>query len=511
MSKTIVNIACSILVLATNVAINLVLSPIIVETIGVEANGFVTLANNCVTYAQLIATALNSMAARFITIEHARGDYEKANLYYNSIFWGNLVLVFILFVPATFCVVRLELIFDVPSDILWDVKLLFGFVFANFLVTTALPKWECGPFAANRLDRSYIPQAVGMLVRCIVAFAMFAVFAPHVWYVGLAASVMTAITLIANAWNARELTPELKIGLRAEKRRFSLVALEDLFFSGIWNSIQSVGTMLLSGMDILIANLLLGATPMGVMSLSKTLTTLIQQLSSSICNALAPELTIDWAKRDSEHLLRNIDRAMKLTACIMTVPLAGIVVFGDWFYELWVPDQEASFLWVLSSLSVMGYAFASGTQILYNAFTVVNKVRPNALSFLLCGVISVIVTYLLVRFTPLGLLAIAGVSSVVNFVRNLVFTLPMAARYLGCGWTRFYPQFFKTGGVTLALVVIGFMVKRVLPSGTWLAFAASAALFAVVGYAFNLLVVLSVEERAALFERLLGRFKRASS
>ena len=51
MSRTVVNIACSILVLATNVVINLVLSPIIVETVGVEANGFVALASNCVTYA----------------------------------------------------------------------------------------------------------------------------------------------------------------------------------------------------------------------------------------------------------------------------------------------------------------------------------------------------------------------------------------------------------------------------------------------------------------------------
>ena len=81
--KTLINVVCSIMVLITNAVINLWLSPFIVTNIGVEANGFVTLANNFVTYAQLIVTALNSMAARFIAIEYVKKNYRRANLYYN--------------------------------------------------------------------------------------------------------------------------------------------------------------------------------------------------------------------------------------------------------------------------------------------------------------------------------------------------------------------------------------------------------------------------------------------
>ncbi len=503
MNRTIVNIVCSVFVLITNVAINLVLSPFIVETIGVEANGFVTLANNCVTYAQLITTALSSMAARFVTIERARGNHEKANLYYNSVFWGNLVVAVLLIVPAAACIIWLELVFDVPPDILMDVKILFAFVFVNFFVSTALPKWDCGPFAANRLDRSYIPQALAMLVRCIVLFAMFAFLAPHVWYVGLAASVMTAITLIANARNTHVLTPELRIGLKRGKRCFSISALKELLFSGVWNSIQSVGNMLLSGLDILVSNVLLGATAMGVVSLSKTLPTLMQQLSSSICNALAPELTIAYAKGDREGLLKSINRAMTLTSCIMTVPLAGIVVLADRFYRLWVPSQDANLLWALTALAVLGYAFTSGTQILYNVFTIVNKVRPNAIAVLASGAASIVVTLVLVRFTPLGVFAIAGVSTVMNLIRNMAFTLPATARYLGYRWYQFYPQVAKTTVSTLMLVILGFVVKSVVPEGSWGPFLLCATLFAIIGFAVNFAFFLSKEERKALLKKVV--------
>ena len=508
MNRTIINITCSILVLITNVAINLILSPIIVATIGVEANGFVTLANNCVTYAQLITTALNGMASRFITIEHTRGNYEKAKLYYNSIFWGNLALVLVLLVPATFCIIKLEFIFNVPSDILWDVKLLFIFVFANFLIPTALPKWECGPFAANRLDCSYIAQTVGMIVRCLTVFLMFAILVPHVWYVGLAASLMVSITLIVNAYATRVFTPELVIGLKKGNRCFSFAALKDLFFSGIWNSIHNLGVMLSSGLDILVTNVLLGATAMGTVSLSKILPTLMQQLSSSICNALAPELTIDWADGNREKLMSNINRAMKLTACIMTIPLAGIIIFGDRFYELWVPSENAQLLWILSILGVLGYIFTSGVQILYNVFTVFNKVRSNAIAVLVSGATSIIITIFLVKMTPLGMFAIVGVSSVVNLIRNMAFMLPITAHYLGCKWYHFYPQVLRSNVSVAMLLVIGFIVKTAVPSGTWILFIIAVIVYVIFGFVFNIFFLLSKSERHALIDKLTSRFKR---
>lgn len=500
-NRTLVNVACSILVLAANVAISLILSPFIVETVGIEANGFVSLANNCVTYAQLIVMALNSMSARFVSIAYARGDYRKANLYYNSVFWGKLIVVAALVVPAALCVVKLELLFDVPSDILLDVKLLFALVFFNFFISTGLPNWDCATYATNRLDRSYIPQALAGIVRCLLLLALFSCLVPRVWYVGAAASVMTIMVLVANAYNTRKLTPELRVGFRRGRRMCSRAALAELVMSGIWNSVANVGTILLSGLDILLCNTLIGATAMGYMALSKNLPILIQQLAGSICNAFAPELTLDYARGDRKRLLADIDRAIVLTSCIMTVPLSGIIVLGDRFYHLWVPAQNADLLWVLSVLAVLGYAFTSGTQILYNVFATMNRVKPNALAVLLCGVASIVIVVFLVENTELGLFAVAGVSTVVNLVRNMVFTLPMTAHYLGCPWYRFYPSVGKTMLDVAILVVLGFVIKPWLPDGSWVAFSASAILFAVAAFLFNFFFFLDSESRSAVLRR----------
>ena len=469
-----------------NLLIGFVLSPYIVQNIGVEANGFVTLASNFVTYASLIVTALNSMAARYITISYVQKDFKKANLYYNSVFWGNLLIVGILVLPSIIFIIRMEKIIDVPSDILIDVKILFAFVFFNFFLSTGLPNWDCGTYVTNRLDRSYIPNVFASVIRCVCIFLMMSILTPNVWYVGFAATVLTVITLSANCYNTHKLTPELRIHLERGKPICSRKAIWELVGNGIWNSISSVGNMLLSGLDLIIANMALGATAMGVLSLSKTLPHLMQQLSSSICNAFAPELTINYAKGDMGAVLKDINRAMKITSVIMTAPLAGIVVLCDRFYKLWVPSQDATLLQMLTILSILGYMFTSGTQILYNVFSTVNKVKENAIAMLLSGVISTSLTLFMVHYTQFGIYAVAGVSVFVCLVRNMAFTVPMTAKYLGYHFFQFYPQAGRTILSSGLLIGAGFVVKPFLPQGSWGAFIVSAVIIGLMGILINL-------------------------
>lgn len=506
-SKTLINVICSVMVLATNLFISFFLSPFVVEHIGVEANGFVTLANNFVSYAQLIVSALNSMAARFITMAYIQKDYKMANLYYNSVFWGNLIIVAVLILPAAFFISCMERIVNVPPNIVLDVKLLFSFVFFNFFLTTGLPNWDCGTFVSNRLDRSYIPNMATSVLRCVVMFSMLTFLTPHVWYVGMTSSLVTIIISAVQWYNTHTLTPELKISLGESKKICSWAAIRELVGSGIWNSISSVGNMLLSGLDLIICNVFLGATAMGVLALSKILPNLMQQLSTSIRGAFAPELTINYAKGDKQAVLKSLRWSMKLTSFVMTVPIAGIVVLGDRFFALWVPSQDAQLLQTLSILAILGYMFTSGTQILYNVFPVVNKVKNNSIAMLLSGVASVSITLCMIYFTDLDIYAVAGVSTFVNLTRNMIFTLPATAKYLGFKWHQFYPLVGTTVFSSIIMICVGFAVKQFLPQGSWLLFVIAAGIVGSLGICINYFVILSRDERAFVTVSVMAREK----
>ena len=93
--QTVVNIVAGILNMLVGTAISFVLSPYIVKTLGVEANGFVSLAQNFINYISLAATALNSMGSRFLMMAYYNDDHDKFRRYYSSLFFANLLLALV--------------------------------------------------------------------------------------------------------------------------------------------------------------------------------------------------------------------------------------------------------------------------------------------------------------------------------------------------------------------------------------------------------------------------------
>ena len=504
--NTYINIVTSVGVLVVNLFISFWLSPYIIRTIGVEANGFISLANNFVTYANLIVTALNAMAARFITIAYIQKDYKKANLYYNSVFWGNLIIVAVLLFPSVYMVVKLENFIDIPADILLDVKLLFSMVFLSFFVRTGAPNYDCGTYITNRMDLSYIPNMLTALLRCILLVGIFTLWVPRVWYVTLISTVLGFLTLGVAGHYTHKLTPELKVSFK--KPICSWKANKELVTSGVWSAVANGGNTLLSGLDLLICNTFIGSTEMGILALSKTLPAVLIQLSESIRGAFGAELTISFAHGDKENMYKSLTRAMKITSVVVTIPVAGLVVMSDAFYSLWVPSQDAKLLQTLTILAILSYLFNSGVVILFNVFSTVNKVKYNSVAMLTSGGVSIIVSLLLINYTDLDIYAVAGISSVVTICKNLFFTIPVASKLLGYKWYRFYPQAGVSTLCSAIIIVVGYFIRMIMPVDTWSSFLFACCIIGLLGLGINFAVVLNKEEKkyvCALVKQKIGR------
>lgn len=504
--NTYINIITSVGVMVVNLFISFWLSPYIIRTIGVEANGFVSFANELVGYANLIVTALNAMAARFITIAYIQKDYKKANLYYNSVFWGNLIIVAVLLLPAIWLVVKLEKFIDVPTDILLDVKILFSLVFLSFFVRTGAPNYDCGTYITNRMDLSYIPNMFTSLLRCVMLVCMFIIWVPHVWYVSFVSALLGFVTLAIAGYWTHKLTPELRVNLR--NPICSWRAIYELVGAGIWSAIAGGGAMLLSGLDLLMCNLYVGATAMGVLSLSKTLPSILGQFSDAMTDAFVPEMTINYAKDNKENLLRDIKRGMKISSVTVTIPAAGIVVMSDAFYSLWVPTQDAKLLQILTTLAILSYMINSGIIILHRVFAIVNRTRLSAAAMIVTGVSSLLITWLMIVFTDWDIYAVAGVSSVVTICKNVFFVTPITAVLLGYKWHQFYPQLGITAICSAMIILVGLIVRHFIPINSWLVFFLACGIVGIVGLTLNVMIVLNKEERTYFIAKLLRKRKR---
>lgn len=502
--QTVINITAGVLNMLVTTLISFVLSPYIVRTLGVEANGFVSLANNFISYISLAATALNSMGSRFLMMAYYNDRHDEFCRYYSSLFFANLLLAAVFGIVGAACVWHLELLLEIPAAIVTDVKLLFALLFANFVISTMITVWTTAPFIKNRLYLNSITSATGAGIRALVILGLFLCLEPSVCFLGIATLTSGCVGYWLQFLYKRSLFP----GLRARLKDFSWSAIWELVSSGIWNTVSSVGYILTSGVDLLVTNLFVSANAMGMLSLAHTMPTFVNTLNETIANVFTPSLIIDYAQGKIDDMVKTIKQSAKIISVICAVPLGFLLVYGEEFYALWQPTEDARMLHILSVIIIFGRVFFTGMQPLFSVFTVVNKVRENSFVTIANGLASVGLMYLLLRFTDLGVYAIAGASVICCFFKNVLFVIPFSAKYLGLKPTTFYSVLTSSVVCCGILTAWGFVEKLVLKPDSWLSLIGTGIVFAGVGICLTGFVVLNREERQTLLNLIKQKLGR---
>lgn len=502
--QTIINIVAGVLNMLVTTLISFVLSPYIVETLGVEANGFVGLANNFINYVSLASTALNSMGSRFMMMAYYNNEHSKFRRYYSSLLFANLGLATVFGILGAVCVWKLEYMIAIPTHLIADVKRLFALLFANYVITTMVTVWSTAPFIKNQLYLNSITNMGSAAVRGLMILGLFLCLEPSVSFMGIATLVSGTVAHLMQCVYKRALFP----GLKAKLLDFSWAAIWEMLTSGIWNTISCLGLILTGSVDLLVTNLFISATAMGTLSVAQTMPIFVNTLNETIANAFAPSLIIDYAQDKMDNLVKTIRQSSKIISVICSLPLGFLLIYGEEFYRLWQPTQDPHILYSLSVIIIFGRVFFTGMQPLFSVFTVVNKVRQNSMVIITNGLVSVSLMYLLLQYTNLGIYAVAGTSVVCCFIKNICFVIPFSAKYLGLKATAFYPVLIPSVTCSLILAIWGMILRTVFHPDSWIGLILTGALFAGVGLCLTSFIVLDKEERSLLLGTLKQKFFR---
>lgn len=501
---TAFNVTSAIVTLGVQMAVSFFLSSYLVATLGEATNGFTQLANNFVSYASLVTLAFNSMGSRFISAAYHRGKVEDSVAYYSTLIACNAILCLV-FLPVTMAVLaNLGSIVDMGNADPNDVGLLFAFVFANFGANLFVSLFCSAMFVVNKV---YIQNAIN-LVRNVLNAALlvfiFSFFETRVSYVSLVALLLTLASLpVCYAIKCR-VVPELRFNAKAFSGKF----VRNLTSSGIWNTVNQCGNILTTGLDLLFANWFVGASPMGVLSVAKTLPGAITNLASTLNNNLEPELVIVYAKEGVGGLWRRLKMDIRLSNLIVAVPIGVFCALALAFYQLWMPSLDAADLTVLSILTLAAYIPWAGPQVVYNVFTVMNRLRVNSVTFMGGAVLNVVLVLLALNFTDLGIFAIAGVSAAISVARNLLIIAPYVSRLLGKPWWTVHREMLVSllsVGVSMG---ISLAVALVVSTGTWGTLVATIVFSCVASWAVVFRATFSAEQRRAYMGLAKARLLR---
>lgn len=505
--RLVINLTAQLIYIFVSLGIGFVLTPYIINHVGDAAYGYVKISNDFVSYAQILVSALNTMASRFITINIHQDNYKEANKYFSSVFFANIIVSAVLIIPSVILVLFLGSILNIETVLLNDVQLLFAFIFLNFFISIITSIFSVAPYATDRLDLLAIKTIQTEIIRAAILLVSYVFFKPYLWYIGLASVVCTAYLGYAN----RQFTKQLLPNIAVNTNYFDLSKIWELVSLGLWNSITRLGQVLLEQLDVLITNLFISGDASGILAAAKTLPSMItNQLMGNIIGIFNPQITIAYAKNDTEELVKVIKSCNRMLIFLLSIPLAFLTVYGTEFYKLWLPKKNAYELYSLTILTIGTLYVSMSIQVLYHVFIITKRVKENSFAMLASGVLTVLIVFILLKTTNLGIYAVAGVSTVIGLIRNLTFTPMYAAKSLGVKWYRFYSD-IGLGFVSIgSIVILGMLSKQIIPIDSYFRLFLIGIPTGILAVILNYFIILTRNERVLIMDKVkqsLNKFR----
>lgn len=499
-----ISMSATLIAFAVQIGINFYLTPYIVGSLGAEAYGFVPLVNNIIGYASILTAAVNAMAGRFISLELNSGNVQKANVYFNSVLTADIVLAVILAIPCFVFSVRPDLVMNVPSDLYDDVRLTFLYAAVGMEMSLIFSVYGVVYYVKNRLEKSSVRNIEGNLLRAAVLIVLFTIFSPKIYYVTASVLILNLYTCVANWYYTKKLMPELALNFR----QYSFKAVKDLVSGGAWNSVNSLSYTLLISLDLYLANVFLGAAIGGQYSLAKVIPSFVTNLGYTFSSVFAPQVMIYYAKKQHDELMRFVRFAMKFMGVVLTLPIGFLLVFGEEFFKIWTPTEDASILHAMSVVTLLALIPSCCTMPANNLFTVTNKLKLPALVTLVCGILNVVITIILLIFTDLNIWAIILTAAILDSIKNLFFISAYSGVVLGTSGKTFLFAAIRSCSTVISMIVVCAIFHIFIHPNNWVSLILVAVICALITFPVSLVLTFNKDEKRLMLSYFDKVFKK---
>jgi len=420
------NLTANIIYFLANVAIGILLVPYFVSNLGVAAYGLIPLATSITGYVAIVVQSLNTSVSRFLTIDLQREDYAAANLTFNTAIFG-LSAVILLMVPIVIVVAWfVPSIFHTPADQETGAVLLFLGVCTSFLIRSWAGNFTVQLFAYNRLDLQNLVNLTNLVVQTGLIVLSFTLFGPDLALVGGSYLVGSMVASGVSIVLARRICPHLKISIHA----FDRTSVKDLCEMGWWVTVNQIGTLLFLSIDLIIVNLLFGATSAGKYAIALQWVILLRAMSGLLSGVLTPTILSYYARGQTDSLILITKSAVKLMGLAMALPIGLVCGFAPQLLTVWVGPEYAN----LSPLMVLLTAHLSINLAVLPLFAInvaYNRVQVPGVVILFMGIGNIALAVALPLLTGWGYYGVAAAGAIVLTTKNAFFTPWYATKILG--------------------------------------------------------------------------------
>lgn len=409
-----------------NVIIGIFLVPYFVSNLGVAAYGLIPLVASITGYAAIVIQSLNTSVSRFLTVDLQREDYEAANRTFNTAFFG-LTAVILLMVPVVLVIAWfVPSIFQVPTGQESGAVFLFLGVCSAFFLRSWSGNFTVQLFAYNRLDLQNLVNITSVVIQTGLIVLFFTLFGPDLALVGVAYLAAAIVASVVSIILARRVCPYLRVSIYA----FDRTRVKELCEMGWWVVINNIGSLLFLQIDLIVVNLLFGATSAGKYAIALQWVILLRGFAGMLSGVLAPMIFSYYAREETQSLIRITKSAIKLMGFAVALPIGLVCGFAPQLLTVWV-GSEFTNLAPLMMLLTLHLSINLAVFPIFSINVVHNKVRVPGILTLVMGVGNIALAIALPLLTGWGYYGVAAAGAIVLTLKNAFFTPWYATKVLG--------------------------------------------------------------------------------
>jgi len=477
------NATWNILARIAALAINFIVTPILISRLGTDHYGLYMLIMSVSGLMGLMSLGLGDATIRYVAYYGSRSDISGVNRVFRatfSVYLASGIFTVIVVMLASPIIISFFSISPAEKDVAILLLKLSGI---SFLFSLVGGVFGAIPQAYQRYDVSTKITVTVTLIQATITiyFVLHGCGIVCLVYIGIAA---TLLTLILNLRAAKCIEPKLEFSPVP-----SVKGLKEVFGYGIYSFLSQIFGMAFSSSDRLLIGIFTGSTAVGFFTVPQDLALRALSLIAQGGSVLFPKFSTIVGLKEQVRLYLNATWSMLFMSIIIFVPLT---IFISDFISLWVSKEFAVKCSVVGQL----IAFSSiirGAFVTYEAlFKGLNRPQyVTALSFVV-GITSLGLNSILIpRYGIVG----AGYSYCVTAlwgVATLLITwkyVLKCSNYMPLARIVLFPV-----PIALTCMGLGYQLKLLIPPQNWFILGTEVVTIDVVT-AFMLIC----------FEKLLGK------
>jgi membrane protein EpsK len=488
-----INSISNIFVFIFNLGIGLWFTPYLINNLGVASFGLIPLANSITSYLGLITLSINGSVGRFLAIDLLSQEFNEANKTFNTAMIGLIFIALFLIPFSIGFVLLVPKLFNIPAGQEESSTLLFFFILLAFFVTQIDTCFAVSSWAKSRFDLRNTVIITSQIIKIVVVVLLFFIFEPNIFYVGIGFFLAAIFSLIGDIILWRILTPELSI----QPRSFDRSRIRELFGMGGWMVVNQIGTILFIHIDLVVANIVLGAKTAGEYGSILIFSTLFRSMASTVSTVFYPTIIEKFAKNDLGSVIRLSSQAVHLMGLVIGIFVGLLGGLGSTFLNLWLgPDFKH--LGLLLVLMIFHLPINLSVLPLFGIQMAMNKVKTPGIVTVIMGLGNLALALFFTIKLNWGYYGIAVAAAIVLTLKNALFTPLYGAYIQRITWSTYIRAMLPGTGLSVIIGLLGFLISSMININNWFILIITGGLIGILGLILTYFLGLKPEEKTLL-------------